>query len=81
MKKWDELPIAMQNEKVRYYYDILQKHETELKIKRLFDVVCSFVMIVILSPILVLLSIMIKDRKSTRLNSSHRSQSRMPSSA
>lgn len=31
MKKWDELPIAMQNEKVRYYYDILQKHETELK--------------------------------------------------
>ena len=60
MKKWDELPIAMQNEKVRYYYDILQKHETELKIKRLFDVVCSFVMIVILSPILVLLSIMIK---------------------
>ena len=60
MKRWDELPIAMQNEKVRYYYDILQKHETELKIKRLFDVVCSFVMIVILSPILVLLSIMIK---------------------
>ena len=60
MKKWDELPIAMQNEKVRYYYDILQKHETELKIKRLVDVVCSFVMIVILSPILVLLSIMIK---------------------
>ncbi len=42
MKKWDELPIAMQNEKVRYYYDVLQKHETELKIKRLFDVVCSF---------------------------------------
>ena len=26
MKKWNELPKVMQNDKVKYYYDILQEH-------------------------------------------------------
>ena len=34
MKKWNELPKVMQNDKVKYYYDILLKHEKELKLKR-----------------------------------------------
>lgn len=68
MKKWNELPKAMRNEKVKYYYDILQKHQKELKLKRAFDIVCSAIMIVILSPILIALSIMIKlDSKGTVL--------------
>ena len=29
MKEWNELPKAMRNEKVKYYYDILQKHQKE----------------------------------------------------
>ena len=29
MKKWNELPKVMQNDKVKYYYDILQEHEKE----------------------------------------------------
>ena len=33
MKKWNELPKVMQNDKVNYYYDILLKHEKELKLK------------------------------------------------
>ena len=60
MKEWNELPKAMRNEKVKYYYDILQKHQKELKIKRAFDIICAAIMIVILSPILIALSIMIK---------------------
>lgn len=68
MKKWNELPKAMRNEKVKYYYDILQKHQKELKIKRAFDIICAAIMIVILSPILIALSIMIKlDSKGTVL--------------
>lgn len=68
MKKWNELPKAMRNEKVKYYYDILQKHQKELKLKRAFDIICSAIMIVILSPILIALSIMIKlDSKGTVL--------------
>ena len=60
MKERNELPKAMRNEKVKYYYDILQKHQKELKIKRAFDIICAAIMIVILSPILIALSIMIK---------------------
>ena len=41
MKKWNELPKVMQNDKVKYYYDILLKHEKELKLKRAFDIICS----------------------------------------
>ena len=60
MKKWNELPKVMQNDKVKYYYDILQEHEKELKLKRAFDIFCSLIMIIILSPVLIVLSVMIK---------------------
>ena len=60
MKKWNELPKVMQNDKVKYYYDILQEHEKELKLKRAFGIICSLIMIIILSPVLIILSVMIK---------------------
>ena len=60
MKKWNELPKVMQNDKVKYYYDILQEHEKELKLKRAFEIICSLIMIIILSPVLIILSVMIK---------------------
>ena len=60
MKKWNELPEELKNERVRYYYDILQKHEKELVFKRIFDIICSGILIIILSPILIVLSVMIK---------------------
>lgn len=59
-EKWNELPKVMQNDKVKYYYDILQEHEKELKLKRAFDIICSLIMIIILSPVLIILSVMIK---------------------
>ena len=60
MKKWNELPKVMQNDKVKYYYDILLKLEKELKLKIAFDIICSLSMIIILSPVLIVLSVMIK---------------------
>ena len=60
MKRWDELPIDMQKEEVRKYYDILQQHRGSLFAKRIFDVAVASIMVVILSPVLLILSIMIK---------------------
>ena len=60
MKRWDELPIDMQKEEVRKYYDILQQHRGSLLAKRIFDVAVASIMVVILSPVLLMLSIMIK---------------------
>ncbi len=60
MKKWDELPVAMRTEEVRYYYDILCKKKFSLAMKRLFDIVVSAVMLVVLSPVFLILAIAIK---------------------
>ncbi len=58
--KWEELPPEMQTEAVRKYYDILAKRKGSLLIKRIFDVVCSLILLVILSPVFLILAIAIK---------------------
>ncbi len=60
MKKWDKLPRRMQNEEVRYYYDILCKKQISLRLKRIFDICASFVLILILFPVMLILGAMIK---------------------
>lgn len=58
--KWEELPPEMQTEAVRKYYDILAKRKGSLILKRVFDIVCSLIMLVILSPVFLILAIAIK---------------------
>ncbi len=58
--RWEELPPEMQTEAVRKYYDILAERKGSLLIKRIFDVVCSLILLVILSPIFLILAIAIK---------------------
>ena len=49
--KWEDLPQEMQTDAVRKYYDILAKRKGSLLIKRIFDVVCSLILLIILSPV------------------------------
>ncbi len=58
--KWEKLPIEMQTDAVRKYYDILRKKRASLFFKRAFDVVVSALMLLILSPIFLVLAIAIK---------------------
>ncbi len=58
--KWEELPPEMQTEAVRKYYDILVKRKGSLILKRVFDIVCSLIMFMILSPVFLILAIAIK---------------------
>ena len=60
MRKWNELPEFMKNEEVKTYYNILQKKKTSLVLKRVFDVIVSILMIILLSPVLIAVSIWIK---------------------
>lgn len=60
MKNWDELPEEMKNQEVRYYYDALQKKKASLAIKRIFDLVMSAVLIVLLFPFMVLIGLAVK---------------------
>ncbi|MCF0134697.1 MAG: sugar transferase, partial [Blautia sp.] len=60
MKRWEELPAEMQIEEIRPYYDALSKKKMSLVLKRIFDIVVSAIMLVILSPVLLILAIAIK---------------------
>ncbi len=58
--KWEELPLDMQTDSVRKYYDIIAKRKGSLILKRLFDVFCSLLMLIVLFPVFLILAIAIK---------------------
>lgn len=58
--RWEQLPPEMQNEEVRRYYDLLKKKKASLFFKRAFDIVVSFVLLLILSPVFLVLALAIK---------------------
>lgn len=60
MKKWEDLPADMQVPEVRKYYDILKRHRVSLLLKRVFDIIVAGLLLVVLSPVMIILSIMIK---------------------
>lgn len=60
MRKWDRLPDYMQTKEVREYYDILSKRPVSLFLKRTFDIICSLLLLVVLSPVMLVLALWIK---------------------
>jgi lipopolysaccharide/colanic/teichoic acid biosynthesis glycosyltransferase len=58
--KWEQLPASMQTDAVRPYYDALKKKRFSLFSKRVFDVLVSLVMLILLSPVFLILAIAIK---------------------
>lgn len=60
MKRWEDLPLEMQKEEIRQYYDVLDKKRGSLALKRVFDIIVSSVLLLLLSPIILILSIAIK---------------------
>nr|WP_330360082.1 sugar transferase [Terrisporobacter glycolicus] len=49
----------MQTEEVRFYYDILKNKKVNIFLKRVFDIMVSIIMLVMLSPLMIGLSIAI----------------------
>lgn len=60
LKKWEELPKELQTEEVKKYYNILSKKKGSLFLKRVFDVVVSLIMLIVLLPVFIILGIAIK---------------------
>ncbi len=58
--EYDKLPSNLKNKKVKEYYDILNKKRVYLFFKRIFDIVVSFILLVLLSPLFLILAIAIK---------------------
>ncbi len=59
MKKWTDLPEYMQIDEVREYYDVLSKRGVSLVVKRLFDIVVSFILIILFAIPMFVIGIMI----------------------
>ena len=60
MRDWNDIPAFMKNDRVREYYDILKKHEKELKLKRICDIIFGLVLFVLLLPIMICIGIAVK---------------------
>ena len=59
VKKWEKLPPELQREEIRPYYEILRKKNFSLFCKRVFDIVVSGLMLLILCPFFLILSLAI----------------------
>ena len=60
LKKWEQLPVEMQTEEVKKYYDILAKRKVSLFFKRVFDIFVSLILLILFSPVFLILAIAIK---------------------
>ena len=60
LRKWEQLPENLQTDAVRPYYERLRKKQVSLVLKRLFDLVVSAVMLIVLSPVFLVLALAIK---------------------
>ena len=60
LKKWEDLPEYMRNNEVRAYYNKLKKKKLTLLAKRFFDIICSLILLIIMSPIMFFFAIWIK---------------------
>ena len=60
MRKWDDLPESLRCEEVRPYYEQLKKKGFSLFFKRVFDIVVSLVLLILLSPVFLILALAIK---------------------
>lgn len=59
MRRWEDLPSEFRTTETKPYYELFSKKTGTLALKRLFDVVMSLILIVLLAPILLLIGILI----------------------
>ncbi|MGW5891931.1 sugar transferase, partial [Priestia megaterium] len=60
LKRWVDLPENMKNEDVKKYHEILYKKRPSLLIKRIFDLVASCIILILLSPIFLIIGTVIR---------------------
>ena len=48
LKRWEQLPQELQNDSVRPYYEALSRKRGQLLFKRVFDILLSLVLLVLL---------------------------------
>lgn len=60
LRKWEDLPEFMRIPEVRPYWEILDKKRGQLILKRVFDLIVSLVLLVVLAIPMVIIALLIK---------------------
>lgn len=60
LKKWSDIPENLKNDKTKMYFDILEKKKASLLIKRIFDILLSLILLIVMFPVFIIISIIIK---------------------
>lgn len=60
MRAFDKLPVEFQNDKVKYYYDIIAKKSVSLALKRITDIIFSLIILTILIIPIVVIAVIVK---------------------
>ncbi len=60
LKKWENIPDFMQNGEVERYYRILERKKLSLVFKRVFDIVLSALLLILLLPVMLVVAACVK---------------------
>ena len=60
MIAFDKLPSEFQNDKVKYYYDIIAKKSVSLALKRITDIIFSLIILIILIIPIAVIAVIVK---------------------
>lgn len=60
LRQWDKIPTFMRCDQVKEYYDILAKKKGSLRLKRLFDIILSGILLFILAVPMIIIAVRIK---------------------
>lgn len=60
-RTWGEIPTFMKNDFTLKYYRHLSRKRTSMVFKRIFDVIMSAVLLVLLSPVILVLAVWMDD--------------------
>ena len=60
LKKWEDLPAFMQVDEVQPYWEILNRKRGQLFLKRVFDLIISLILFIILAIPMAIIAVMIK---------------------
>ena len=60
LKRWEDLPDFMRVDEIRLYWEILNKRRGKLLLKRIFDLVVSLILLIILAIPMIVIAVWIK---------------------
>ncbi len=60
LRKWDRLPDFMRTPEVKQYWEVLNKKRGQIFLKRCFDFIVSFIMLIVLAIPMLIIALMIK---------------------